>query len=375
MVFVSVLNMAIFSLSPLETCRLDVERAIGEFRMNRPVIFVDGEDYAIAWTTDHFCEDTARKLENLGKKPARLVLTKARLNALGVTRDDDGSFALPLLDEERIAKLGLQVKARADAPVHALNALDKAALELARLSLLTPAVIIVPVAKNVATQFPFLQVKASDIPAYRDLQIKDLRIVARAPVPLENARDSEFVIFRGGEGLRDQVAVIVGKPDVTKAVLLRMHSACLTGDLFGSLKCDCGDQLRGSIRIMAENGGGILLYLDQEGRGHGLTNKMRAYKLQAEGLDTYEADEALGFGLDQRRFDFAAEMLKLLGVKHVRLLTNNPEKAKALCKSGLVVEDQRLIGRVTDDNVRYLSAKRDKGGHKIDLEQPMNLRD
>jgi GTP cyclohydrolase II len=355
-------------LSPLESCRLDVERSIGEFRMNRPVIIVDGNERALAWTTDHFCSDLAKTLKQQQAGPARLVLTKARLNALGVERENDGSLALPALDENRIAKLSLQTEARADAPAHAATALDLAALELARLSLLTPAVIIVPVTEKFASNTPFLQVKANDIPAYRELQIKDLRIVARAPVPLENAKDSEFVIFRGGEGLRDQVAVIVGKPDVTEPVLLRMHSACLTGDLFGSLKCDCGDQLRGSVNLMAKAGGGILLYLDQEGRGHGLANKMRAYKLQAEGLDTYEADEALGFGLDQRRFDFAAEMLKLLGVKNVRLLTNNPEKAEALRKSGVKVEDERLIGRVTDDNVRYLAAKRDKGGHKFEAD-------
>ena len=96
---------------------------------------------------------------------------------------------------------------------------------------------------------------------------------------------------------------------------VRLHSACLTGDLFGSLKCDCGDQLRATVRWMAENGGGILLYLDQEGRGNGIANKIRAYKLQAQGYDTYEADEALGFELDGRRFDFAAEMLRQLGVE------------------------------------------------------------
>ncbi len=357
--------MTPFKLSPAETCRLDVERAIGEFRMNRPVIIADGENHALAWTTDHFCENLAEMLEKRAAGPPRLALTRARLNALGIARKQDGTIALPKLDERRIARLSLEVDARADAVAQNANATDLAALELSRLSLLTPAAIIVPIDEKLAAELPYLQVEAGDIPAYREMQIRDLRIVARAPVPLEEAKDSEFVIFRGGEGLRDQVAVIVGKIDVTKPVLLRMHSACLTGDLFGSLKCDCGDQLRGSVRLMAQAGGGILLYLDQEGRGHGLANKMRAYKLQAQGLDTYEADEALGFGLDQRRFDFAAEMLKLLGVKHVRLLTNNPEKAEALRKSGVKVEDERLIGRIHDQNVRYLNAKRDKAGHKF----------
>jgi GTP cyclohydrolase II len=198
--------------------------------------------------------------------------------------------------------------------------------------------------------------------------------VSRSPVPLEGAPTSEFVVFRGGEGLRDQVAVIVGTPDFTKPVAVRLHSACLTGDLFGSLKCDCGDQLRRTARWMADNGGGMLLYLDHEGRGNGIANKIRAYELQSHGYDTYEADEALGFDLDGRRFDFAAEMLRQLGVTRVRLLTNNPEKTAALRRAGLdVVSEHRVTGRPTPENVRYLAAKRDRAGHVIAFE-PLGLR-
>ena len=208
-----------------------------------------------------------------------------------------------------------------------------------------------------------------DVMAYRLAQVRALRIVTRAPVPLDGALETEFVVFRGGEGLRDQVAIIVGKPDLAKPVAIRMHSACLTGDLFGSLKCDCGDQLRGTVQKMAEGDGGILLYLDQEGRGNGIANKMRAYKLQSQGWDTYDADEVLGFGLDQRRFDFAAVMLKQLGVTSVRVMTNNPEKIGALKAAGLeVVSDQRAFGRQTAENIRYLASKRDRAGHFIDFD-------
>jgi GTP cyclohydrolase II len=170
--------------------------------------------------------------------------------------------------------------------------------------------------------------------------------------------------------MRDQIAIIVGKPDLSKPVPVRLHSACLTGDLFGSLKCDCGDQLRGTVRRMAEGGGGILLYLDQEGRGNGIANKIRAYKLQAQGFDTYDADEVLGFDQDQRRFDFAAEMLRQLGVRGaVCVLTNNPEKIAALRRAGLeVIADERVLGRATAENVRYLATKRDRAGHYIDFD-------
>ena len=173
--------------------------------------------------------------------------------------------------------------------------------------------------------------------------------------------------------MRDQAAVIVGEPDLSGPVAVRLHSACLTGDLFGSLKCDCGDQLRMTARYMAEHEGGIILYLDQEGRGNGLASKIKAYRLQAEGLDTYDADEVLGFDHDQRGFAFAADMLKQLGVSQVRILTNNPAKTEALVAAGLeVVAEQRVLGRPTPQNVGYLAAKRDKGGHSFDdeLENP-----
>jgi GTP cyclohydrolase II len=126
---------------------------------------------------------------------------------------------------------------------------------------------------------------------------------------------------------------------------------------------------------MAEGDGGILLYLDQEGRGNGIANKMRAYRLQSQGYDTYDADEMLGFDLDQRRFDFAAEMLKQLGVRHVKVLTNNPAKIAALRRAGLdVVSDQRVHGRPTAENVLYLASKRDRAGHFIDLDEDMAAR-
>ncbi|HEU6442896.1 MAG TPA: GTP cyclohydrolase II RibA, partial [Microvirga sp.] len=243
------------------------------------------------------------------------------------------------------------------------------ALELARLSLVLPAVIVVPLSTGIEIDSSMVRVSGAAIRDYRRAKATDLSIVSRAPVPLEGAPTSEFVVFRGGEGLRDQVAIIVGKPDFSKPVTVRLHSACLTGDLFGSLKCDCGDQLRRTVHFMAQNEGGILLYLDQEGRGNGIANKIRAYKLQSQGYDTYEADEVLGFEADQRRFDFAGTMLRKLGVSAVRLMTNNPEKIRALSEAGLqVISDHRVLGRPTAENVSYLAAKRDRAGHYIDLE-------
>jgi GTP cyclohydrolase II len=348
--------------------RARAERAVAEFRAGRPVRIDGASGSVLVGGVEALDSTRASALAALSSGGPHLVLPAARLRRLGLDRTLPCRVALPAIDLDRIEQLALLVEARIDAPVAPIDALDEASLELARLALTIPAVVVVPVAEGAAMD-QVVGVPAIDVMAYRQSQSKHLAVVGRAPVPLENAPDSEFVVFRGGEGLRDQVAIIVGKPDLTQAVPVRLHSACLTGDLFGSLKCDCGDQLRGTVQWMAENGGGIVLYLDQEGRGNGIANKMRAYRLQSLGWDTYDADEVLGFDLDQRRFDFAAVMLKKLGVAHIDILTNNPLKVAAMRDAGLdVVSERRVIGRATDENVRYLASKRDRAGHAIDAD-------
>jgi GTP cyclohydrolase II len=358
---------------PGETDLVAVDRALAEFRAARPVLLRQGEELALALSAELAEADLTTRLDSLSAGKARLVLSAARLRRLGAKgRTETGILAMPAIDLSRIETLALKLDARVDAPVGPANALDNAALELARLSLVLPAVILVPVQAAQVAGEPLIEVSIDAINGYRAAQVARLAIVGRAPVPLEGAPDTEFVVFRGGEGLRDQVAIIVGKPDLSAAVPVRLHSACLTGDLFGSLKCDCGDQLRETVQWMAENEGGILLYLDQEGRGNGISNKMRAYKLQSQGWDTYDADEVLGFDLDQRHFDFAAAMLKQLGVSSVTALTNNPLKIGAIKAAGLeVAATQRVLGRPNVHNVRYLASKRDRAGHFIDMDALM----
>lgn len=344
-----------------------VERALAEFRAGRPVALVNDTEHVVVVAAETLSHDLAARLDVVAAGLGRLILPTTRLCRLGADRTQPGIIALPTFDKARIEQLALKVDARIDAPVAPASVIDLAALELATLSFVLPAVVAAQVSKSAITGL--VSVTPKDLQRYRAAQMHDIKLISRAPVPLEGAKDTEFVVFRGGEGLRDQVAIIVGKPDLSEPVSVRLHSACLTGDLFGSLKCDCGDQLRDTVRWMAENEGGMLLYLDQEGRGNGISNKMRAYKLQSQGFDTYDADEVLGFGLDQRRFGFAGEMLKQLGVKRVSLLTNNPVKIAAMRTSGLeVVTEQRVIGRPTAENVRYLASKRDRAGHFIDVD-------
>ncbi|ACL55294.1 GTP cyclohydrolase II RibA [Methylobacterium nodulans] len=344
--------------------QVQVERAIAEMRAGRAVAIL-GEEPALAVSAESVDARLAADWERLGTA-VRLVLPAPRLRRIGLAnRFEAGAVALPVVDPARITALALKVDGRIDAPVACARRVDAVALELARLAQVIPAMVVAPVS---GVPEDALTVDPAAVELFRTRQAAALRIVSRAPVPLDGAPETEFVVFRGGEGLRDQVAVVVGRPNLAEPVAVRVHSACLTGDLFGSLKCDCGDQLRGTARWMAGNGGGIILYLDQEGRGNGLANKIRAYDLQAKGFDTYAADAALGFGLDQRRFDFAAAMLRCLGVGAVRVLSNNPEKIAALAEAGLtVVGAQRAPGRVTPENARYLAAKRDIAGHVLEL--------
>lgn len=359
--------------------RVAVERAVAELRSGRPVAVVEGESRLLVVGVEGLDEALCTQLDGAAGGRGHLVLPPARLRRLGhelgkgagsvapLERGEAGTIALPVVDHARVAALALEADARLDAPVRPASALDRAGLELARLALALPAIVAVPLGPCVVLDASIVQVTADALRAHRQAEARAITLVSRAPVPLEGAPDTEFAVFRGGEGLRDQVAVIVGRPDLGRPVPVRLHSACLTGDLFGSLKCDCGDQLRRTVQEMAAGEGGILLYLDQEGRGNGIANKMRAYRLQAQGYDTYDADEVLGFDLDGRRFDFAAAMLRQLGVTRVRALTNNPLKIEALRQAGLeVISEHRVVGRRNAHNLSYLAAKRDRAGHAID---------
>ena len=349
--------------------QLSVERCIGEIRSGRPVIVAASGARAIVMTAESLDPRSVGEIEEFAAGRALLLLSAPRLRRLGLDRNEAGAVALPEIDLARISTLVFDIEAHVDAPVAPLGDLGQAAMELIRLALVLPAILLIEIEPGESAGAALFSADARDILSYRDAQTQSLHVVSRAPVPLEGAPETEFVVFRGGEGLRDQVAVIVGHPDLEKPVTVRLHSACLTGDLFGSLKCDCGDQLRLTTRYMAEHDGGVLLYLDQEGRGNGLANKIRAYHLQAQGFDTYDADEVLGFDHDQRHYDFAAAMLKQLGITRVRLMTNNPAKIAALGAAGLeVVSAQRILGRKTDHNVRYLATKRDRSGHMIEIE-------
>jgi GTP cyclohydrolase II len=231
-----------------------------------------------------------------------------------------------------------------------------AALALAKLGRLLPAVL----AANAAQAGPGVHhgLPAASVLAYSAAASRALVCVAEALVPLEDALDARVLAFRAPETAVEHLAIVIGHPESRDAPLVRIHSECFTGDLLGSLRCDCGPQLRASIRRIAEDGGGVLLYLSQEGRGIGLVNKLRAYALQDRGLDTYDANGELGWGADERDYLAAATMLELLGISRLRLLTNNPDKLSALLACGVeVVGRESHVIPPNGVNDRYMATK------------------
>lgn len=238
-----------------------------------------------------------------------------------------------------------------------------AAMELARLAGLLPAFLVDPAPVGEAQVL-----RASDLAAWK--QSSRLTVAARAHLPIAACEDAEIVAFRSADDLREHVALVIGKQDGSRPPLVRLHSECLTGDILGSLKCDCGPQLDAALEAMAAEarggGWGVLLYLRQEGRGIGLINKLRAYQLQDQGFDTIDANNRLGLPTEARDFPVAARMLELLGVHAIRLMTNNPAKVAALQAEGVVVAE-RVPHQLPPNphNARYLATKRDRAGHLL----------
>jgi len=246
--------------------------------------------------------------------------------------------------------------------------IDSVAVMLLKHASLLPACVVVPLGDQDLQDS--VQISEADIRTGIIEQGQTLHIVSRARVPLEDAEHVQMVAFRPKDGGTEHLAIIVGKPDLNKPVLVRLHSECFTGDLLGSLRCDCGSQLRGAISLMGATEGGILLYLAQEGRGIGLINKLRAYQLQDAGLDTVDANFDLGFEEDERDYMPAVQMLQQLNVHQVRVLTNNPRKVNALTRLGVnVVERVAHVFPANLHNRGYLLTKGTRGGHLFDLEQ------
>ncbi len=340
------------------------DRAAAELRAGRPLLIQTAGRLTLTAALDGASPSLFSLFEGLDGGVLAVTPQRARMMGLAV----DEAVALPLagLDLQAAKRLASDPRLQSPAAWTPAEAAAIGAIDLCKTALLLPAVLAAPLAPD-ADLPARLQRYRLDLPADEASAPYDLEIVSQADVPLDSGVVGRFMVFRGGPSSRDQVAVVVGHPDPAKPVLVRAHSACLTGDLFGSLRCDCGDQLKNGMARLAEEGGGVLLYLDQEGRGIGIGNKMRAYALQDDGFDTIDADAVLGFAADERRYEYAASILHTLGYRKIILLTNNPEKIGALTRAGIeVVGRQPLFGVVTAQNEDYLQTKAVRGHHLLE---------
>jgi GTP cyclohydrolase II len=358
----------------------DLGAAITALRRAEPVLIRDDKLNVLAIAAELVTEENLRRLREVSAASPRVVLTRRRAVALGLAPREDLSGALTISVSLEMpaavirnladpgASLGVEPPGFGPQPVLAKGG-ALAAVALAKLASLLPAALVVRVgaaeAQLLARRADLAAIEAITV-FKRDAATAGLTRVAEARVPLADAENARLIAFRPADGGVEHLAILIGAPDPAAPVLVRLHSECFTGDLLASLRCDCGDQLRGSIAAIARAGGGVLLYLAQEGRGIGLVNKLRAYQLQDAGFDTLDANEQLGFDADERVYLPAAEMLRQLGFGMIRLLTNNPDKMAALQRYGIrVVERVPHVFPANGHNERYLLTKATRSGHLL----------
>lgn len=352
------------------------ERAVFDLRRGLSVLLQDEPADTLIHPVESLTDTSYAALYSASGTRPRLTLTRHRLASMGrVISDEAATLTLPEnISAADIRRLALQLGEKIAAELlltPATNA-ELAAVRLLRRAQLVPAAITTPMDCLHAAALDqnnrnctLLKVSASEANELCTSGPGPLIRISDARVPMPGLGDAQFVLFRECAGIHEHVAVLIGARDNWHdPVPVRLHSMCLTGDIFGSERCDCGAQLRRGMEAIHQQGGGILLYLAQEGRGIGLANKFRAYRLQDQGLDTIDADQVIGFSKDERDFRIAQEMLTALDVKRITLLTNNPAKIDALRQAGIdVVNRQPIYGQITDQNQRYLNTKADRHGH------------
>ncbi len=359
-------------------------RAIADLRRGAPVVFNGQSGYAaMVKPAEQVSEDSLRELANATLARPYLLISAPRARAIGLNPKENVVACSILLSDNFGPNEILQLIG--DLPMtldpNELTVLPEGedsvahvVLMLMRSARLMPAALAAPISDNGpktlsrwALDHGHTLVQENAIKSFEETSASLLREAARAKLPIKAAPDSEIAIFQPKDGGTEHFVLIISGGDKVDTPLVRIHSQCITGDLLGSLKCDCGDQLQAAISQMADAGGGMVIYLAQEGRDIGLVNKLRAYALQDHGLDTVEANHAIGFETDHRFYLPAATMLKALGHDKIKLLTNNPDKISQIEACGIKVAERIPLeaGR-NPFNEKYLDAKRAKTGHLLD---------
>ena len=335
---------------------VDIDRAVFELRRGR-VVQIDDSFFM------HPEYIHSGNWGALAKQQPKLVITAKRAEAIfGKNFKNNIAIDVAKKDVDLISLIASGHVTLKE--VEASTISDKqadAALRLARIAELLPTALLIT-GNNELTKGS-IKVGADDILNYKNIVNETLELVAETPLKLKDARNVVIKAFRPKNGGSEHLAIVIG--DISNEPLIRVHSSCYTGDLLGSLACDCGDQLRGCIRMMNEAGGGVIIYLIQEGRGIGLINKLRAYDLQTEGLDTVEANEFLGFDDEEREFEPAAKILEALNIKTARLVSNNPRKKKDLEELGIKITGLVPLLVTHEHNQHYVATKGKKSGHIV----------
>jgi len=365
-----------------KNAHMKAERAAAELHRGGHVMLRLNNGEAALFRGAEFADvDDILDLSRLAGSGPLLVLTANRIKSLGRSLRPNwpaATIALASHQFDHVFELifghaHLAIDDEMNLVAERAGSLADHATRLLRNSKLLPAALLarlpfrdIAVQDRFALEHNILILEARDLESYQNYGEQMTRIAARAKVPLAVAEDAEVVMFRAEIGNEDHFAVLIGTGAEVEAPIVRLHSQCITGDVLGSLKCDCGEQLHTAMRMMANEGGGVLVYLAQEGRDIGLLNKMRAYALQDKGLDTVDANHVLGFATDERVFLPAARILNALGITQLRLITNNPDKISQLERYGIKVKERLPMDIASNPhNEHYIATKKHRTGHMI----------
>ena len=360
-----------------------IDRAINELRTGRPIVLEDKGKFWLFYNIEHAKKNILNQFKKIQQKENYLLITKQKAKQLisnkiksNIFFEIDTNFNHSKLQDLFInpANSNDSFNLKKLSYKNAKN-LQNYALELSKNAKLIPSLIFKKIdpkfyndIDNLILKTGLLKFNYFDL-ANQNSHISDsIKLVSSAKVPLPYVEDTSFKIFKSYIGSQQHMAIIINPKKIKKTTNIRIHSACFTGDIFHSLKCDCGEQLNQSITYMSKNNGGIILYLDQEGRGIGLANKMRAYSLQSRGLDTIDADHNIGFLDDERDFSVASKILSLLNVKLVNIITNNPLKISAIKKAGIKINNQvNTKPTINKYNKNYFKTRVKKTSYRLKI--------
>ena len=356
-----------------------IDRSINELRTGRPIVIKENKNYWMFFNIEHSENKILNQFNKYLLKEKYLLITKQKAQSVfnnkitsNIFLKIDGKISNKSILNLFINPLSNQNKLLfKDVVRNKSRDFHNVCLDIAKNAKVIPSLVFKKINSkyyknidNLILQLGLLKFNHKELKNQNKFITNSIKLVSSANVPLPNVASTSFNIFKSYIGARRHIAIIIKPENLKQPTNLRIHSACFTGDIFHSRKCDCGEQLNNSINYMIKNKGGIILYLDQEGRGIGLANKMRAYSLQSKGLDTIDADHNIGFLDDERDFNIAAKMLKLLKVNKVNIITNNFTKVSSLKKAGIqIVKQINTKPTINKFNKNYFKTRVKKAGY------------